>query len=443
MSRRRMRDAISSISRHTISDATWRSKNKNMARDVRNLTEEKMLDKEVTYNDLTIQFIGASGLPRMDVVGSADPYFVADLNGHVSMVSTVKVNTLQPVWNELWKIKNVPSNAKLRVQVWDKDNGKKDDYIGTFTTNVEPGAKEEEIEGHGFRRTKGTFWLKIESTPSTDRLPERHRYAFDGPIRFSRHLSPTIGRLANINDARLYSTWKMYIKGIELFFGDEFQSWNREHKAAQAIFGGSLAIRTSIQAAHKLLYARRTTNGFGIINDKEDMFDVFRGGKEELGSKSTFQRRIKPAVYTYIISASDDSFRFSETGATFFVDFASKHALHSNCAERVRYSGEFHPRPQGGWQNFGGDMYDSDVPWELVIDNNSGTYAPDKMMLPALKACMEYNFPGFRIIALDFKDPTLKESVDACRAYALNTREVRKEFLWPHMHNGDIVLRRR
>jgi len=82
-----------------------------------------------------------------------------------------------------------------------------------------------------------------------------------------------------------------------------------------------------------MLYARSTTNGFGIINDKEDMFDIFRGGKEELGCRSTFQRRIKPAVYTYIISADDESFRFSETGAAFFVDFASKHALHSNCAE--------------------------------------------------------------------------------------------------------------
>jgi len=106
----------------------------------------------------------------------------------------------------------------------------------------------------------------------------------------------------------------------------------------------------------------------------------------------------------------------------------------------VRYSGEFHPRPQGGWQNFRDDMYDSDVSWELVIDNNSGTYSPDPMMLPALKACMEYNFSGFNIIALDYNDPALKESVDACRAYALNIRGVHKEDLEPHTHNGEITL---
>ena len=266
--------------------------------------------------------------------------------------STVKTDTLQPVWNELWKVNNVPSDAKLQIQVSDKDDGPKDDYIGKFTTNVQPGAREEEIQSRILKKSKGTFWLKvriipppliisrdsfsslqIESTPSTDRLPDRNRYAFDGPIRFSRHFSPTVGRLTRINDARLYSTWKMYIKGIRLFFGDEYQPWNREYKAAQKIFEGPLAVRGSIQAGHKLLYARSTTNGFGIINDNEDIFNIFRGGKEEFGPKSTFQQRIKPAVYTYIISAEDDSFRFSETGAAFLVDFASKHALHANCCE--------------------------------------------------------------------------------------------------------------
>lgn len=83
----------------------------------------------------------------------------------LSYSSTVKTDTLQPVWNELWKVKNVPSNAELRVQVLDKDDGAKDDYIGKFTTDITPGAKEEEIEGHVFKRNKGTFWLKVRVIP--------------------------------------------------------------------------------------------------------------------------------------------------------------------------------------------------------------------------------------------------------------------------------------
>jgi hypothetical protein len=41
---------------------------------------------ETKYVDITIHFIGASGLPKMDVVGTADPYFVAKLDNKLSFV---------------------------------------------------------------------------------------------------------------------------------------------------------------------------------------------------------------------------------------------------------------------------------------------------------------------------------------------------------------------
>lgn len=36
-----------------------------------------------TFNDVTFCFESASGLPKMDVVGSGDPYFVAKLDGKI------------------------------------------------------------------------------------------------------------------------------------------------------------------------------------------------------------------------------------------------------------------------------------------------------------------------------------------------------------------------
>ena len=36
--------------------------------------------------DVSIQFIGASGLPKMDLVGSCDPYFVAKIDDAISFV---------------------------------------------------------------------------------------------------------------------------------------------------------------------------------------------------------------------------------------------------------------------------------------------------------------------------------------------------------------------
>src|SRR5258708_1728030 len=149
-------------------------------------------------------------------------------------------------------------------------------------------------------------------------MPDAPPYSFDGPIRFSRHSSPTVGHLTNLNDKRLYSTWKMFVKGVPIFFGDETQHWNVNYKAAQTIFGhtpASLAVRSSIQMGHKMLYARSTNNGFGIIEKPADLLQIFADGAN----------RVKPAVYTYVFAVEDSSFRFSETGAAFFVDFASKH----------------------------------------------------------------------------------------------------------------------
>lgn len=233
----------------------------------------------------------------------------------------------------------------------------------------------------------------------------------------------------------------MFLRGVRLFFGDTVQPWNKNYKAAQAIFQGpaAMAVRSTIQAGHRMLYARSTTNEFGVINEPKDVMALLHGGKPA----DQLTHRVKPAVYTYIIAVDDDSFRFSETGAAFFVDFASKHALHSNCARAVRYSGEFHPRPEGGWENFSDETPDEQVRWELVIDNNSGTYSPDPMMLPNLKELLEYNFPGFNIYAWDYNDPKLAASRDACRAYALSKRGVRHDELQPNTHGEQTTLHHR
>ena len=256
-----------------------------------------------------------------------------------------------------------------------------------------------------------------------------------------------------------------------MFFGDTVQHWNRNYKAAQTIFQGpaSIAVRSTIQAGHRMLYARSTANAFGVINGPEDVFRLLLHGSvgnpigtgnssvpsgtpghssllaglippANASSPTPFAHRVKPAVYTYVIAVEDDSFRFSETGAAFFVDFASKHALHANCAQAVRYSGEFHPRPAGGWEKFSDDTPDDQVQWELVIDNNSGTYSPDPLMLPDLKELLEYNFPGFTIHAWDREDPRLVHSREACRAYALDKRGVKQEELQPHAAPGQETL---
>ncbi|KAF8521414.1 hypothetical protein BU17DRAFT_45743 [Hysterangium stoloniferum] len=387
--------------------------------------------------DVTFQFIGASNLPKMDVIGSADPYFIATIDDKLKLISTVQPDTLCPVWNERWHVKNVPSDGKLKVMIHDKDDGHIDGYIGTFEMGLVDCTKEVQIEGT-FKRINGTFWIQIITSPASS--PHLLPYTFDGPISFSRHFSPTVGLLTKLDDngKRLYSTWKMRLKGVRSFLGGPPQHWNTKYAAAQRIFGPGptcLALRSSIQAGHRMLYARSTHNEFGTIESPADVFSLLTGGR-------TSPHRVKPAVYTYIISAEDDTLRFSETGAAFFVDFASKHALHANCAENVHYSGEFHPRPEGGWAAFDETARsDKDTKWEIVIDNNSGTYAPDKKLLPKIKELLEYNFQGFDVIALDREDPILEQSREACREFALKFRGVAEKELQPHpQQEGEVTL---
>jgi hypothetical protein len=308
-------------------------------------------------------------------------------------------------------IRNVPLYGKLSVTVYDKDDDKiNDDYIGKFQIELKP-IENELIDIIGpFKTIRGNFQLSIISIPSSPDTRNLCPYTFDGPVRYSRHNSLTVGRLTKVNDERLYSTWEIYLKRIDMYFDrNQKQKWNSSYQAAKSIFEGPMAhgIQSLIKQAHRVLYAKHTTNEFGSLNSREDFWNL-------LIDKNT--NNVKPCVYTYIIE--DHTWRFSETGASFFVDFASKHALHSNCAQMVVYAGEFHPRPIGGWNQYDPNEILEWNQWELVIDNGSGTYAPDLTLLDKLKDLLVFNFPNLNVVTYDFKDPRLISSIQACRDFA-------------------------
>ncbi|KAH9936206.1 uncharacterized protein B0H18DRAFT_972833 [Fomitopsis serialis] len=241
---------------------------------------------------------------------------------------------------------------------------------------------------------------QIDTVPSTD--PDAHEYTYE-------------------------------LTGVRRCFGDQVQPWTSK---ARRTFEGpaSAAVRSVKHTAHRMLYAHAISNVFGVLEHPRDMFHLLHGysappGTEGPGAESPFARRIKPAVYTYVISVDDDTMRFSETAW-----------LHSDCATSVRFAGEFHPRPEGGWDKFSDDTRDEDVRWELVIDNNSGTYAPKKELLPALKRVLGMNIPGFTILALDRDDPEVARSSEACRAYATLKRGVSTEDLQPSVPPGNKTL---
>ena len=293
---------------------------------------------------------------------------------------------------------------KLTVKIYDKDNTKlMDNYIGRFIVsdliNYNPPEKGHKIIGT-ISRYNGHFHLSIQAIKSSEDTRQLPCYTFDGPCRYFRHNSLAIGRLTMLNVDCVYSTWKIQMRRISLFFPlCQRQHWNKQYKIARAVFSGypwSAASRSTFKLAHKILYGRTLKhNENGRLNSADDLWKLVFLDKDI--------QRIKPCIYTYVID--DNTWRFSETGSQFFTDVASKHALLSNCSEYVCYAGEFHLRPKYGWDK-------CDDEWELVIDNESGTYAPNPDLLVNLKELLLFNFPGLNVVTYDYKDPKLKESLE-------------------------------
>ncbi|CAF1356260.1 unnamed protein product [Rotaria sordida] len=330
----------------------------------------------------------------MDVSGHADPYFIAKIDDRISFTSTILSNTATPKWNdEKWIVRNIPLNAKLTVKIYDKDDSKiLDNYIGGFEI-LDLINYYAPVKGHqiidSFNRHHGFFHLSIQSMESSKETKYLPRYTFDGPCRYSRRDSFAIGRLTMLNGDCIYSTWKIQIRRISIFFKSyEWQHWNKKYKAAQTIFGNhplSLASQNALKLAHKALYGRTLKyNENGQLHNAYDLW------------KMCFLRSNNKAYQTI------------ETDVQVFADFASKYALLANASVYVRYAGQFHPRPKYGWDN-------CDDEWELVFDNGSGTYAPDINLLINLKDLLLFNFPGLNIVIYEYDDPKLKESMTALK----------------------------
>lgn len=322
--------------------------------------------------------------------------------------SACAVNTLNPIWNEEWIVRNVLSDAKLTVTIYDKDDGTLgDDYIGKFEIVLKAMMEQwVDIRGRVYGH-HGEFQLSIVSLPRLSESFKLHPYTFDGPVRYSRRNSRTIGLLTkNNHEDRIHSTWEISLRRINFYFHpQDKQTYNSSYTPAKKIFDGpgSDLCQSAIQKLHRILYAKHTTNQFGSIQSLDDFWKLFI---------DPTTGRIKPCIYTYIIN--DHTWRFSETGASFFQDYTSKHALHANCAKTVVYAGQFHPRPIGGWKEYDIDQIRSWDQWELVLDNESGTYAPTLDLLQSLKDLFSLNFPGLTIVTYDYKDPELKSSTDTC-----------------------------
>jgi len=219
--------------------------------------------------------------------------------------------------------------------------------------------------------------------------PEEDKHnVFEGSI-YRIHHNTVAGIMQGTGS---FLTYSIYLFFVEDVFGSLEAPWNQQYDKARQIFDSQkgIMIRGCVQALHAQLYRRGSTDRTtkGNLHNGNDFIKIFLTARQG-------------AVYTYALH--NDKFKCSETGMEISKDLTSKHAVHANASPTVRCAGEFHFQP-----NENGS-------YKLILDNNSGTYAPTLEHLDCLKRTLERNFPGLEIEIYDFKSEKLRYYLDKLR----------------------------
>jgi len=353
---------------------------------------------------LSINIISGKSLMVGDLT-SSDPYTICTVHHTATgenicrRVGNYKTRVVQrslnPEWKEVFElpVDLPPGVLHIRFKVWDRDVGRKSDFLGRATLDLKRNSDQlgknditlllEARPGKKDKIKSGQIHVSVNLDPNATPKTSNQYAIYE-------HLTTGLARTLSSNEKpRVYSTYRIQMFNVETTFGDKKQGWNQKYDAAQKIFGDSVSsstLRTTIRLQHNNLYGSPSSKG--IIKSGEQFPALVNNGI--LGQK--------PRFFTYALM--DRELFFSETGAAFFSDFTSKHAMHACVNEHVRYAGEFHfSKTDKGT-------------YKLVIDNNSGTFGPDPNDLPRLQRIFQLNFPGLEVDVRDFKDPLLKKVKD-------------------------------
>lgn len=350
--------------------------------------------------DYFIMLERAEGLKNADLFGKSDPYVLGEvlvgLRNPVLFRTGIVWNTLNPKWNQEIVLANIPKGTKIVLTVMDKDHLSEDDFLGEVQLDLpDKGPEMSPVQrayrlhnkGQPDKPVQGTLYLTVQFCTSHE--PGEPRCS--GPSRYVRHISAIGGVVTGslCDEAMLnfaFYVYKVYMHGIPEAFAFKKQKWNTKYKAAQAIFGSSPSakgLKSSIRIQHQSMYRWGQQSRQGFIKSADDFLRLIHYGK----------RQGQMRYFTYVLL--DDSLRFSETGCAFFTDMLSKHALHSGAAPEVYFAGEFCV------------IEKEDGSYKMIVDNNSGTYAPDDSNLPVVKSLLTRELMGLEVEAISQDDPLL------------------------------------
>lgn len=91
---------------------------------------------------LRVHVVEAQNLVNKDLIGKSDPYVVLNL-GSIKKETSVIPNCLNPKW-DYWCEFESDANSELKIHVWDRDEGMRDETLGHTSVDVALVAKNKE-----------------------------------------------------------------------------------------------------------------------------------------------------------------------------------------------------------------------------------------------------------------------------------------------------------
>uniref|UniRef100_A0A093V2P2 RasGAP-activating-like protein 1 n=1 Tax=Talaromyces marneffei PM1 TaxID=1077442 RepID=A0A093V2P2_TALMA len=393
---------------------------------------------------LKFTFHRASNLPAADFgTLSSDPFVRAELKtalpkrhkqdpNAVFRTPTIR-RDVNPVWNAEWVVANVPASGfHLKCRVYDEDPADHDDRLGNAHMLVDritedwDGIKERAYRLKKRAGSKRAYTVRmVVAACSTSRdldaeLVRRTKTHWARLLHTSK-FGAEYGKERSIDGNASFQAIEIQLKGP---VPDDLYHRYVEFKPFVAGIFTSHSLRgrilnRALHHQHSRIYNfdRSTMNGMFHEPCTEltelflDFVDHGRGGR----------------IFTYVLTL-DGQLRFTETGKEFGIDMLSKHTMHSDVSIYIAFSGEFfvrpkkkhhqqresitaisNSRPRSSTRSMEPGAYDADETckdedcsaYELIIDNDSGTYRPKAEKLPLLREYLSKNFPGLHITTLD------------------------------------------
>jgi len=352
-------------------------------------------------------------------------------------------HTREPVWDSRWRVSGIPaSGLHLAMKLKDEDARDRDDRLGKAYLDL---TRDQMRDGFELVHHKAVVMKRKGSvvpyiaTYLTAMLPGQHlvlhprielsvkvvamegdppldRPYTIGPNKYSRHFSPLIGRVVlDSQGAKNEKNPKAKQIATSSFTANKLQlsgpvpSKLRHRFVPYRPFIDWLFLKSGpwgwilnagLHKQYRTVYSYDKNTEYGIVcSTNGPIQDIPPTPVVSMDMASTFLKMTNHGegerIFTYVITL-DGEWRFCETGEEFAIDLLSKHSMHADVAKEVAFSGEFfvrkkaahHSHHQGAQQN--GDAGDAGPPpdskeYELIIDNDSGTYRPKKELLPTLQ----------------------------------------------------------